>query len=207
MPCARQRDVHQAEVFAAFFDLRLPLMRGERGAGESHVDRAHVVGVAVVEEHRVRAVRDVTRLPEERGIDDREFESLAAMDRQDLNGFSVGFESPAAFLVRRVLIGLGDAPAQPGGEGGRPHLLGHRGLVKKLCDVTEIREPALTVLRGQQPFRQSLGEHHRLRQIRDALHPQHPRPVVQPFVHEFPVALVLQRDLLGRTSQEDREGC
>ena len=68
------------------------------GPSSADVDRPGVVVLVVVEGRRLVLV-DVAGLPEERVVDDRELEALAAVDRQHLDRLGVGLEPPAALLV------------------------------------------------------------------------------------------------------------
>ena len=51
-------------------------------------------------------------------------------------------------VPRRIV----DAPAQPGGHGGRPEALGHAGLVQQLRDVAQVGHEALAGRARQHPL-------------------------------------------------------
>ena len=92
---AGQRDVGEPQVLAALLDhvlldvaLEGPALRARRRSCAGPRRR-------VVEEDRLRVVRDPGRLPQERAVDDRELEALAAVDRQHLHRLGVGLEPPA----------------------------------------------------------------------------------------------------------------
>src|ERR1700749_2809746 len=107
MPRARQCDVRQPEVLSALLsDVLLPMVL-ELDALERDVEHTPVVRFGVVEGHGL-VVGDMAGLPQEREVDDREFEALAAMYGQDLDGFGVGFQAAAAILVGGVAFGLDD---------------------------------------------------------------------------------------------------
>ena len=91
------------------------------------------------------------------------------MDRQHLDRLGVGLQPPAALLVARLLLGLGDPPPQPRRQRGRAELLGRRRGVQELADVAQVGEPALAVdgLREHAPGRPST-ERDRLGQRGDA---------------------------------------
>ena len=186
---ARERDVREPQVLSALLDQVLLHVRGEVRAVEADVDRPRVVARRVVEEDRLALVADPGRLPQVGEVDDRELEPLAAVDREHLHGLGVGLQPAAALLVAGLLLGGGDPLAQPRGQRGRAEPLGGRGGVQELADVAQVREMALAVDARQQPAGQPLDERDRLQQRRDALRPQHPRPLVQPPVDLLPVLL------------------
>ena len=108
------------------------------------------------------------RLPQVRVVDDRELEALAAVDRQDLDRLGVGLQAAAAVLVARVLVGLGDAPAQPRRPARSCRAARRRRGVQELADVAQVGQPPLAVGQPQHALRQPLRERDRLGQRGDA---------------------------------------
>ena len=135
---------------------------------------------------RLLLAPDPGRLPQVGEVDDRELEALAAVDREHLHRLGVGLQPAAALLVAGLLLGGGDPLAQPAGQRGRAEPLGGRRRVQELADVAQVGQPPLAVDRGEQPPGQALDERDRLQQRRDALHAQHPRPLVQAPVDLLP---------------------
>ena len=201
---ARQRDVGEPQVLAALLvdvlrDMALPLR-----ALEADVDRPRPR--RVVERDRRRSLaRDPRRLPQVGVVDDRELEPLAAVHGQDLHRLGVALQPAAALLV--VVVGgrLQHALAQPRGQRGGAHLLGHRGGVEQLADVAEVGHPPLAVDHREHARGQALLQRDRLHQRRDALLAQHARPVVQAAVDVLPRVVVGLRDALGRPAEEERQ--
>ena len=154
-------------------------------------------------------VRDPARLPQKRHVDDRELESLAAVDRQHLDRLGVRFEPPAALLVAGVLVGFGDPGAQPCGQRRRAELLLGRGGVQQLADVAQVGEPALSVDARSASW-PAAPRAAVIVSSSDATPAaaQDPRPVVQPAVDLLPgpaVVVVGGRELLGGPADERRQ--
>ena len=101
---AGQRDVGEAQVLAALLGVVLaPVVRRSRGR-RADVDRTRSSSACGSwKKTGCGSSRDVARLPQERAVDDRELEALAAVDGQDLDRLGVGLQPPAALLVARVL--------------------------------------------------------------------------------------------------------
>ena len=143
-----QRDVGEPQVLAALLGEVL-LARGAGSPGPSRptsIVRASS-GVGVVEGDRdAGRARSPGRLPQVRAVDDRELEALAAVDGEHLDGLGVGLEPPAALLVARVLLGLGDPAPQPRRQRRRRPCcsVGRRG-VQELADVAQVGQRALAV--------------------------------------------------------------
>ena len=98
----------------------------------------------IVERHGF-PLPDPGRMPQERAVDDRELEALAAMDRQHLDRLGVRFEPPSALLLTLVAIRVRDALGQPAAQRGDPESLGARGTVQQLREVAHVGQPALAV--------------------------------------------------------------
>ena len=202
---ARERDVGEAEVLAAFVEHGALAVRLVLLALEADVDHALVARVGVVVGDRLALVADPRRVPHERRVDDRELEALAAVDGEHLDGLGVGLQAARALLVGRVGGGVGDAAAQPARQRGGAELLVHGDRVQELGDVAQVGQPPLAVDGGQHPAREPLPQRDRLEQGGDAAHAQHPRPLVQALVHGLPVVLGGGGDLRGRPAQERRQ--
>ena len=204
-----QRDVGEPQVLAALLTRVLLAVVRELRPLERHVDRPRVAGLRIVEEDRgLRLVGDPARLPQERQVDDRELEPLAAMDRQHLDRLGVRLEPAAALLVAGVESGLGDPRPQPRRERRRAELLVGRGRVQQLPDVAQVGQLPLAVLDREHPRRQALAGRDRRQQRGDASPAQDPRPVVQPAVDLLPrpaAVLVGARELVGRPAEERRQ--
>ena len=125
------------------------------------------------------------------------------MDGQHLDGVGVGLQPPAALLVAGVAVGLGDPPAQPGGQRGRAELLG--------------RAPRRAAARRRGAGRSAAARRRRATRIRSgsrsatasvsaseaiALLAQHPRPVVQAAVDVLPLLLAGAGHALGAPAEE-----
>src|SRR4051812_16089896 len=105
-------------------------MRSVNRALERDVDLAGAV--LVVEDDRVgHLVVAPDRVPQERAVDDGELESLAAMDRQDLDGVGVGLQPPRALFVTFLYCGA-DPGAQPARKGGGAETFVDRDAVEEL---------------------------------------------------------------------------
>ncbi len=187
----RQRNVGEPEILAALLADELLAVGVVVAAREADVDRALVAGRRVVKEDRARRAGDEPRLPQERQVDDRELQTLAAVDGENLDRLGVGFQAPAALLVGGVGIGLGDPRPQPGGERARAELLGAGGAVQELTDVAQIGEATLPRGARQDPRRQPLVDGDDLHQSGHAALPEDSRPAVEALVDLLPGRRVL----------------
>ena len=88
---------------------------------EADVDGAPAV--LVVEVDGVALVGEAARFPQERAVDDRELESLAAVEGEHLHGVGIRVEAPGALVVGALAVGAVDPLAQPAGERGDAELL------------------------------------------------------------------------------------
>ena len=143
---AGQRDVGEAEVLAALLDEVLAPVRRVVRSVEPDVDRARVAGVGSWNEIGWFVARDPARLPQERAVDDRELEALAAVDRQHLDRLGVGLEPAAALLVARVLA----PPRRSAGAARRsapssPICSAVAAACSSCADVAQVGQPPLAV--------------------------------------------------------------
>src|SRR4051794_15099910 len=92
-----QRDIGEAQFFAALLDQVLAMMAVKARAANADVERSAICRIRVVKVDR-RVVLHPGWVPEIRAVDDWKFKTLAAMDGEDLDRLSVGFKTPTAFL-------------------------------------------------------------------------------------------------------------
>ena len=193
---ASQRDVGQAQVLATLLDHVLVEVALERPPLEPDVDRVLVPGRRIVESHRLLRP-DPRRIPQERAVDDRELEALAAVDRQHLDRLGVGLEPPRPLLLALVALGVGDALGEPAAQRGSPEPLGARRPVEQLGEVAEVGQLALAVADREHPGGEVLADHDRLEQRGDAAVAQDPAPAVKAPVHVLPLLVGRGREPFG----------
>ena len=97
MAGAGQRHVGEAQLLAALLDVVLVQVGVVLVAGQADVDRAP--GLLVVEVDGLPLVREAPGVPQERAVDDRELEALAAVEGEHLHGVGVGVQAARALVV------------------------------------------------------------------------------------------------------------
>ena len=91
------------------------------------------------------------------------------MDGDHLHCLGIGLEAPGPLLVLGVPGGIMDAPAEPGGHGGRSEALGDARLVQQLGDVAQVRHETFARGTCQHPLGHPVRATHRLEERGDAL--------------------------------------
>ena len=171
----------------------------------SDVNGAHVGVVGIVEHRHVLVLAARAPVPHVGAEHNRELESLAAVDGDDLHGLRVRLQPPRPLLVLAVPGGIVDAPAQPGRHGGRPEALGRPGFVQQLRNVAEIRHEPLARRARQDPLGDLVRAADRLVERGHALVAQQGGPAVQRPVQPLPLSFVRSGHLLGTPPDEARQ--
>ena len=180
-------------------------MLAEAGPVEADVDRAPVAERGIVEEHRLGIGGAPARRPQERAVDDRELEALAAVDREDLHRLRIGLEPARPLLLALLSLRGGHLLREPATQRRHPELLGGRGLVQQLREVAHVGQPALAVGAREDARGEVLVDHDRLGQLGDAVLAEDPVPAVKPAVHVLPLVLAGRRDPLRAPADERRQ--
>ena len=185
--CPCQGDIEQPQVFAALLDELVLLVDGETVAVVPDVDRAHVPVVPVVEDRHLDRRRIAA--PHVGAEHDREFESLAPVDRDHLHRLGVRFETARPLLVLGVAFGVVDPSTQPAGHGRRAQALAHARLVEQLGDVAQVGHEALTGRTGEDASRHVVGAADLLVEGGDPPIAQQGRPSVERPMEVLPLRL------------------
>ena len=148
--------------------------------------------------------------PQERAVDDRELEPLAAVDRQHLDSLGIGLEPPRAVLVaalpaRRRRSARAASPR----SAVAPEPLGGRRLVQELADVAQVRHPALPVPGWNASRRAGMSSSSESGRASAATPPraQDPTPPVQALVDVLPRRFAGARDRRRAPAEERRQRC